>query len=209
MFLQQLPVGHMVVFSYIIGDEASGDGLVVDPAYETETILSEATNNNITIRYIVNTHGHIDHTGGNADMKEQTGADIIIHEADAAMLGTASPDRLRMFQAKQSPPADRTVRDGDTIAVGGVTMTVLHTPGHTPGGMALSLPGYVITGDTLFVGGVGRTDLPGASWETLRTSIRDKLMTLPDDTIVLPGHHYGAAPTSTIGKERLHNPYLR
>jgi len=88
-------------------------------------------------------------------------------------------------------------------------MTVLHTPGHTPGGMALSLPGYVITGDTLFVGGVGRTDLPGASWETLHTSIRDKLMTLPDDTMVLPGHHYGATPTSTIGQERLHNPYLR
>lgn len=209
MFLKQLQVGHMVVCAYIIGDEESGEGLVVDPAYERETILAEAARHHITIRYIVNTHGHIDHIGGNADMKEQTGADIIIHEGDADMLGTASPIKLRMFQAKQSPPADRKVREGDSITVGNVTLTVLHTPGHTPGGMSLYVPGYVITGDTLFVGGVGRTDLPGASWETLRTSIRDKLMTLPDDTTVLPGHHYGDTPTSTIGNEKMRNPYLR
>jgi glyoxylase-like metal-dependent hydrolase (beta-lactamase superfamily II) len=209
MFLKQLQVGHMVVFAYILGDTESGEGLVVDPAYEADTILAEAAKHNITIKYIVNTHGHIDHIGGNADMKEQTGADIIIHEADAHMLGASSAAKLQIFQVKQSPAADITVRDGDIISIGSIRVTVLHTPGHTPGCISLSVPGYVCTGDTLFVGGVGRTDLPGGSPEALSTSIREKLLTLPDDTIVLPGHNYGHTVTSTIGYEKKHNPYLQ
>ena len=127
--------------------------------------------------------------------------------------GTESCDwaemMLRMFQAKASPPADIRVQDGDTITVGKVTLKVIHTPGHSPGGMALYTPGYVFTGDTLFVEGVGRTDLPGASWTVMASSIQEKLLRLPDDTVVLPGHNYGRTPTSTIANERRNNPFLR
>ncbi|MBN2397626.1 MAG: MBL fold metallo-hydrolase [Deltaproteobacteria bacterium] len=209
MFLKQMQVGHMAVFAYILGDRESGEGLVIDPAADTSRILSEAATAGLTIRYIVNTHGHVDHTSGNAAMKERTGADIIIHEDDAAMLVSTPPMMLRMFGAKASPPADRTVRDGDRITVGSVGLDVIHTPGHSPGGMALYTPGHVFTGDTLFVEGLGRTDLPGGSWDTMYASITQKLLTLPDDTIVLPGHNYGRMPTSTIQNERVNNPFLR
>jgi glyoxylase-like metal-dependent hydrolase (beta-lactamase superfamily II) len=116
---------------------------------------------------------------------------------------------LSMFRAKSSPAADITVKDGDIIRVGSVSLTVLHTPGHTAGGISLYSNGYVFTGDTLFVESVGRTDLPGGSWEVMVKAIREKLLTLPEDTVVLPGHNYGRMPTSTIGHEKRQNPFLR
>ncbi len=209
MFIKQLQVGNMAVFAYIVGDKESGQGLVIDPAGDIDRILSEASSSGIKIQYIVNTHGHVDHTSGNADMKERTGVDIIIHEDDADMLVSTPAMVLRMFGAKASPAADRTVRDGDIIEVGKVGLKVMHTPGHSPGGMSLYTPGYVFTGDTLFVEAVGRTDLPGASWDTMYQSIVRRLLTLPDDTVVLPGHNYGRMPTSTIKNERENNPFLR
>ncbi len=209
MVVKQMQVGHMAVFAYIVGDQAAGEGLVIDPAADTDRILSEADAAGLTIKYIVNTHGHVDHTSGNADMKERTGAELIIHRDDADMLLSTPPMMLRMFGGKASPPADRTVVDGDRITVGSVGLDVIHTPGHSPGGMALYTPGYVFTGDTLFVEGLGRTDLPGASWEVMHASITQRLLTLPDDTVVLPGHNYGRTPTSTIHNERVNNPFLR
>jgi len=209
MFLKQMQVGHMAVFAYIVGDKESGDGLVIDPAANTEHILSEAAAAGITIKYIVNTHGHVDHTSGNADMKNRTGADIIIHRDEADMLISTPSAVLRMFGAKLSPPADRTVQDGESIAVGKIDLKVIHTPGHSPGGMSLYTPGYVFTGDTLFVEGLGRTDLPGGLWNTMHESIVKRLLTLPDETVVLPGHNYGRMPTSTIKNERENNPFLR
>jgi hydroxyacylglutathione hydrolase len=209
MFLKQMQVGHMAVFAYIVGDRESGEGLVIDPAADIERILSEAAAAGITIRYIVNTHGHVDHTSGNADMKGRTGADIIIHKSDADMLLSTPPMMLRMFGGKASPPADRIVVDGDRITVGSVGLDIIHTPGHSPGGIALYTPGYVFTGDTLFVEGLGRTDLPGGSWNTMYESIMKRLLTLPDETVVLPGHNYGRMSTSTIKNERENNPFLR
>ncbi|MBU3933001.1 MAG: MBL fold metallo-hydrolase [Proteobacteria bacterium] len=209
MFIEQRQVGQMAVFAYLVGDENSGEALIIDPAAETEAIIAAAEKKKVKIKYIVNTHGHVDHIGGNVDMKKATGAAIVIHEDDAEMLVATPATMLRMFGAKQSPPADRTVRDGDLIEVGTITLQVIHTPGHSPGSIVLHTDGYAFTGDTLFVEAVGRTDLPGGSEVVMYDSIQRKLCTLPDETVVLPGHNYGSTPTSTIGHEKKFNPFLR
>jgi len=209
MFIEQRQVGHMAVFAYLVGDQESGEALVIDPAADTDGIIAAAEKNKVRIRYIVNTHGHCDHIGGNVDMKEKTGASIIVHEEDAWMLTDTPAEMLRMFGAKASPPADRVVKEGDLIQIGGITLTVIHTPGHSPGSIVLLTAGYAFTGDTLFVEAVGRTDLPGGSGEVMFDSIQRRLCTLPDETVVLPGHNYGSRPTSTIGHEKKFNPFLR
>jgi glyoxylase-like metal-dependent hydrolase (beta-lactamase superfamily II) len=142
-------------------------------------------------------------------MVRRTGAKVIIHEADAADLQGTPRNILEMFGADDPPPADILVSDGDRIKVGGVSLRVIHTPGHTPGGMCLYTEGVLFTGDTLFVGSVGRTDFPGGSYEELERSIRTKLYTLPGDTVVFPGHNYGMTPTSTILQERRSNGVIR
>lgn len=208
MFLKQIQVGNFAVFAYLLAGDEGGDGLVIDPADEVDAILSLAEQHQIKIRTIINTHGHIDHTMGNEEMKRKTGAEILIHEADAPQLSHVPRSMLAMFQGRPSPPADQTVKDGDVIRVGKLALKVLHTPGHSPGGICLHADTMVFTGDTLFVGAVGRTDLPGGSWPLMLQSIKEKLLVLPDETVVLPGHNYGPAPTSTIKNERLYNPYL-
>ena len=198
----------MMVFAYLVGDPQSGEALVIDPAAETEGIIAVAEKNNLKIKYIVNTHGHLDHTSGNSDMKKLTGAKIIIHEYDAEELTSTPTAMLAMFRAKPSPAADITVKEGDHIKVGDISLKVIHTPGHTKGGMSLYMDGIVFTGDTLFVEAVGRTDLPGGSWPVMYSSIKEKLFMLPEETKELPGHNYGRMPTSTIGHEKKYNPFL-
>jgi len=210
MVFKQVEVGNFAVFCYLIGDEEIKEGLFIDPADNADKLIAEAKSQGVNkIKYIVNTHSHVDHTMGNAEMVKKTGAKIIIHEEDAPFLTRTSPDLLMMFRAKPSPPADIQVKEGDIIQVGKVGLKVIHTPGHSPGGMSLYINGKVFTGDSLFVGSVGRTDFPGSAWEVLEASIRNKLYVLPGDTIVYPGHNYGPTPSSTILQEKRHNPFIR
>ncbi len=209
MYIKQFDVSQLSVFCYLVGCEKTGKALVIDPAAECQWIADQARADGYRIVKIVNTHGHIDHIMGNAEMQKLTGAGILIHEADAANLTESSPYKLLMFNATASPPADELVRDGDLIQLGEIAFQVIHTPGHSPGSMCLYTEGLVFTGDTLFVEGVGRTDLQGGSWTQMVASITNRIFTLPDETVVLPGHNYGSRPTSTVGHEKRYNPYLR
>jgi glyoxylase-like metal-dependent hydrolase (beta-lactamase superfamily II) len=141
-------------------------------------------------------------------MHEATDAPIAIHVDEASALAKPNMAMLAMFGAEPSPPASVLLKDGERLSFGNESVEVIHTPGHSPGGICLYFPGYVLTGDTLFVQGVGRTDLPGGSYEILQASIRNRLFTLPGDTIVLPGHNYGPTPTSTIQREKDENPFV-
>lgn len=208
MFVKQVQVGQFAVFAYIVGCKVTKEALVIDPAGDQDRLFEEANSKDYRIKYIVNTHSHIDHVMGNKKMKELTNAKIIIHEKESHSLINQSPDMIKMFGADPSPPADITVKEGHTIVIGECSLKVIHTPGHSPGSISLYGSGIVFTGDTLFVGGVGRTDLGGGSWEILASSIQNKLFTLPDETVVAPGHNYGDSVKSTIGREKAYNPYV-
>jgi glyoxylase-like metal-dependent hydrolase (beta-lactamase superfamily II) len=175
---------------------------VVDPGAEPERIIAAIAEEGLRPVLLINTHGHVDHTGANREIKDKYGLPLLIHAADKDYLGRTHNLELSLFLgAHDSPPADRLLADGDVIEVGRGRLRVLHTPGHTPGGICLLGDGFLLSGDTLFFEGVGRTDLPGGDPRRLVSSIRDKLMTLPDDIVVLPGH----GPLTTIGQERAAN----
>lgn len=211
MKIIQILVGQMEVYAYLVGCEQTGQALVIDPAGNEDRIARQATREGLTITAIVNTHGHPDHTCGNQRMKELTGAPILVHADDAGpMVSREAQQFAAMLGCPATPPADRTFVDGDLISAGQeVSLKVIHTPGHTPGSVCLYTPGNLFTGDTLFVGAVGRTDLPGGSWSRMLASIENRILTLPPDTVVWPGHHYGPTPSSTVAEERDHNPFLR
>jgi hydroxyacylglutathione hydrolase len=210
MKVDQILLSRMDTFCYLIGDESAGTAALIDPAFDVPRILAKAGNAGYTITHVLNTHGHPDHSAGNADVIRATGAQLCIHEIDAPSLGNMTGRVFsRMLGGKGSPRPQRLLKDGDKIRIGAIELTVLHTPGHTPGGACFYTTGHVFTGDTLFVGAVGRTDLSGGSAAQLLASIQNKIYTLPEDTIVWPGHHYGDAPSSTVGRERRENPFTR
>lgn len=207
MIFETIVVGALGVNCSILGCNETREALVVDPGADAERILAAVAKHGLRVTTVVNTHGHFDHVGGNRRVLEATAAELLIHEADAPYLQRAVVTAARYgVTAEDSPPPSRFLTDGMTISFGRKSLQVLHTPGHTQGGCCLHLAseGMVITGDTLFADSVGRTDLPGGSHEQLIASIRGKLLTLPDETKVYPGH----GPSSTIGHERRHNPYL-
>ena len=209
MEVEQLQVGFMAVYCYIVACPRTKEALVIDPAGDEDKIVRRINNKGYHLKYIVNTHGHGDHTCGNARVQELTGAKIIMHKLDDQLFNTAEGHAMsRQWGFAPSPPVDIQVKDGDKIEVGDVSLEVIHTPGHSPGGMCLLGEGHVFTGDTLFVGGIGRTDLPGASMSEFMRSVKERLLTLPEDTVVWPGHNYGFTPSSTIGNEKRTNPWL-
>ena len=200
----------MATFCYLIGDQKSNTCALIDPAFETERILEKAKENGYRITHVINTHAHSDHSAGNGAIKAATGAKICIHELDARRLEKfLNKTFSRMLGGKASPRPDVLLKDNHIINVGEIHLNVIHTPGHTPGGICLYAPGHIFTGDTLFAGAVGRTDLPGGSLKQLLSSIREKIYTLPADTIVWPGHDYGPLPSSTVQLEIESNPFTR
>lgn len=251
MIIERLVVGPLQTNCYLVGCPQTKEGIVIDPGGDAKLILAEVRRLGLKIKYIVNTHGHFDHTLANEEVVEATGAQLAIHPADAAMLTKKTHKALAFLMGfhPASPPAEIMLHEGDVVAFGNLRLSVLHTPGHTPGGISLlanSLPisasgaqtqggvarwlpisaqrtypqggetshkervcnlghGVVFTGDALFHMGIGRADLPGGNYQKLMESIRNKLLTLPDETVVYPGH----GPPTTIGAEREHNPFLR
>ena len=201
----------MANFCYLVGDETLKTCALIDPAFETDRILAAAGDLGYRVTHIINTHGHSDHTAGNEAIKTATGAKLLIHAVDADRLGKVVHKTFsRILGGKGSPAPDVLLNDNDLIQIGdGTNLRVIHTPGHTPGSICLYSDGHIFTGDTLFVGAVGRTDLPGGSSKQLLTSIQEKIYTLPGSTIVWPGHDYGPYPSSTIEQEKQTNSFTR
>jgi len=208
MIHETLPVGMLGCNCSVIGDEISREAIVIDPGDDVSKIIAILERNQLSVKMIVITHAHIDHIGGAEKLRASTGAPVYMHEADKIL-----SDRLDMqaewlgIETPKDPGIDQPAREGDIIRAGSVEAHVLHTPGHTPGSISLYLPleSKVIAGDTLFQGSIGRTDLPGGDTAQIGRSIRGKLYTLPEDTLVFPGH----GGTTSIGEEKRHNPFVR
>lgn len=180
-----------------------GETIVIDPGEAAPELLAAIADANVTM--VFNTHCHCDHSGGNAEIMRLTGAPLVCHEADLPLLRSiAQQGMLFGVRVPPSPEPNRFVDEGDAISIGGEKLQVFHTPGHAPGHVVLVGDGFVIAGDTLFAGSIGRTDLPGGNYNQLIRAIKEKLMVLPDDTVVYSGH----GPATTIGEERRTNPFL-
>jgi hydroxyacylglutathione hydrolase len=208
MIHEILPVGRLQCNCSIIADENSHEGMVIDPGDDFVDIQAILQNHGVRVLQIVITHAHIDHVGGAMKLRAATGAPILLNQKDqallrmldmqAAWLGVRTPDEVEV---------DRTIADADKVEAGALVANVMHTPGHTEGSICLHFPAEqkLIAGDTLFAGSIGRTDLPGGSFDKIIRSLHQKLLSLPDETIVIPGH----GPLTTIGHERESNPFLQ
>ena len=207
MIHEIIPVGPLQCNCSVIGDESTREAMVIDPGDDINDVLALAQKHGLTVKQIVITHAHIDHVGGAMKLRQITGAPILLNQNDYALLkmldlqaawvGMASPGKVEIDQA---------LGEGEKVRAGSLEATVLHTPGHTEGSVCLYFPAQqkLIAGDTLFAGSIGRTDLPGGSLAKIMSSLHQRVLTLPDETIVVPGH----GPLTTIGEERESNPFL-
>jgi hydroxyacylglutathione hydrolase len=206
LIIKKLEVGPIMANCFILGCESTKEAAVIDPGDDADRILMELAKSELKVKYLINTHGHFDHVSANKRMKEVTGAQIAIHPDDEPMLEELSRSAMMFgLSAENSPPADVVLKHGDTISFGQITLEVIHTPGHSRGGICLYTKGHLFAGDTLFAGSIGRTDLPGGDYDTLISSIKNNLLGLDDDTIVYTGH----GPETTIGREKQTNPFIR
>ncbi len=206
MILEGFPVGPVGANCFIFGDDATHEVFVIDPGDEPDRILDTLRRLGARPIAIVNTHGHFDHVQGVDAVRRATGVPFWIHEAEQEVLASGPARAGQMFglELAPSPVPDRWLTDGDRLAVGGLSLVVRHTPGHSPGGVCLVGDGLAFVGDTLFAGSIGRSDLPGADLETLLTSITRVLLPLADETVCYPGH----GPETTIGREKRTNPFV-
>jgi len=206
MIVQSFTLGPLATNGYIVHEEHSGEAICIDPADVSPELSAYLDSNNLALKYIVNTHAHADHAGGNFELKERTGAKLLVHKNELpALEHLVQLGAMFGLQVHPSPEPDKFIKGGDTIEVGSLGLHVLDTPGHSAGSISLHTDNVVFVGDLLFAGSVGRTDLPGGSWPALLESIRTKIFPLGDDTVVYNGH----GPPTTVGRERQHNPFLR
>ncbi len=207
MKITTLEVGSLGTNCYIVFDETTREAAVIDPGGSVAAITAVIGNEKLTVKYIINTHGHADHVLGNMRLKEATGAQILIHEADAGMLTNGQRNLSAFIGGSVScGPADTLLKEGDVIKIApGLELTVIHTPGHTPGGICLLTDNVLFSGDTLFAESIGRTDFPGGSYNQLITNIKEKLLVLAAAVKVLPG----PGPATSIGWERKMNPFIQ
>ncbi|HWO94339.1 MAG TPA: MBL fold metallo-hydrolase [Dehalococcoidia bacterium] len=208
LMVRGIVVGVFAENCWIIGNRRTGEGICIDPGDQPDEVLALAREMGVSVKYIANSHAHIDHVLGVDGVQAATGARFLLHENDAELLkfGWQQAARMMGLRIERGPPDPNAfLREGDVIDVDGLRLQVIGTPGHTQGSVSFYTEGMLFSGDTLFHGSIGRTDLPGGDYDQEMSSICDKLLTLPDDTIVLPGH----MDETTVGFEKEHNPFVR
>ena len=210
IIIKQIPVEPFQVLTYIVACPQNRDAVIIDPGGDEDKLLALIETEKLRIKYILNTHGHADHVLGNSKMKNFLKVPVCMHEADDIFFNDPAVREKSSQELGLPPsdPADIKLKDGDILEVGSLNIEVIHTPGHTPGSVCFLVGKNLFTGDTLFVGAAGRTDLIGGSLNTLIKSIKEKLIVLSKQTIVWPGHDYGESPSSTIGREMEENLYI-
>jgi glyoxylase-like metal-dependent hydrolase (beta-lactamase superfamily II) len=208
--IQQIPVGPFQVLTDLLACPRTQEAVIIDPAGEADRLLELVASEGLRVKYILNTHGHADHVLANQQLKDYLKVPVCMHAADARFFADAAAREATSQELGLPPPdpVDIRLEDGDVIEVGTLKIEVIHTPGHTPGSVCYLVEGNLFSGDTLFVGAAGRTDLMGGSLDTLIESLEKRLIVLPGETVVWPGHDYGDRPTSTIAREMEENPYI-
>ncbi len=207
LLVRGMVVGVFQENCWVIGNRRTGEAICIDPGDQAEDILAMAREMGVKIKAIANSHAHVDHILGVGDIKNETGARFLMHRDEAAIAAQAAKSALMLVgrEVADPPTPDYHPEDGDVVEVEGVKLTVIHTPGHTPGSLSFYTDGVLFSGDTLFAGSIGRTDLPGGDYEQEMASIIDKLLVLPDETVVLPGH----MQETRIDAEKQTNPFVR